>query len=159
MEQGTGTPAPSPEINAGELADTLAKVIQLQNQLSEHVKKLEKENVAPLKAQILAFMDKHGMQSFNIPGCGTLARRSTKKMSIDSTEAVCRYMFWAFGEAVKQGKPLADALILQKSPHKGNVTKLIEDWLPENYTPEQFEAELAKLGISMMPSVEVGIYK
>lgn len=121
-------------------------------------KKLKEGPEAELKASILMYLDAQGLKGAKVEG-GTISRKASTRVEISDTEALCRYMFQRMIEALQQGKPLSDCLLLQKAAHKGEVTALVKAALgldeKAEVSDEEFNAVAAQLGVRAVSKEDI----
>lgn len=79
-----------------------------------------------LKARILQIMAAQGLKSANVEGLGRVVSKENSHFEIMDMEALALQMFKNFVTAAQSGRPLTDALLLQRRVHAENLSNFIE---------------------------------
>ena len=80
----------------------------------------------PLQEQILALMAADGVSSLKLDGIGRVVRRSKGHYEIRDTEKLARVMLKNMCVAVQNGRPITDAMLLQRRVSRDAVETLCD---------------------------------
>lgn len=106
-------------------------VVKQRMELDRLSKELKNGIEADLKGQILAYLDING-----IPGVksdvGFVTRTAKDHLEIRDLNKFLERQMEMFAQAKAEGRPVSDALILQKSPLKSEISNLVFEELGLN---------------------------
>lgn len=121
-----------------------AKRLELEAQARE----IAQGEEADLQRMILALMAADGISSLKFAGLGRVVRRNKGHYEIADIEKVSLVMLKEMAKAYREGRPLADALILQRRISRENLESLCHD-----------EAMLAEAGVAFVEREELAVTK
>lgn len=131
-------------------------------ELEDLAKKIKNGPEAQMRAAILMYLDSQGMNGSKT-AAGTVSKTSKDHLEVVDTEALLRFMLSNMITALKEGRPLADALILQKTPLKSGITELVRQRLDVDgatpLTDEQFNGIAAQFGIKRVSEPDISFSK
>lgn len=117
-----------------------------------------------LKAKILMELEAAGIDSAKAGGM-TVSRTTGLRLEIASHETLQQVMLDRMIAAHKEGRPLQDGLLLQRTVAKANATALIRGLLhlgeneDLNPTDPNAQAAAASIGLRLVPVVDLSIRK
>ncbi|MDR1111257.1 MAG: hypothetical protein LBP92_11330 [Deltaproteobacteria bacterium] len=108
------------------------------------------------KEAILALLAARGAESVRLEGgLGTVSRTYRTTVTLQDAETACRVMLGRMREAVEDGLPLADCLLLQRSPLRKEALAWAADELENEGRPrDDFEGLADKLRLLGMGVVK-----
>jgi hypothetical protein len=118
--------------------------LELEAQAAE----IATERERPLQEQILALMAADGVSSLKLEGIGRVVRRSKGHYEIRDTEKLARVMLKNMCVAVQNGRPLTDAMLLQRRVSRDAVETLCDGREP---------AALEAIGLAYVEKDELSI--
>lgn len=146
-----------------EQIETYKKLRDLRSQFEKRVAEL-KEAENAIKADILAELDALGIDSFKEGGY-TLSRKHNVRAEVTNHAVLQEAMFSLMCKAKEEGRPLQDALLLQRTVSKSSVLDLIrrnlnvkEDADLDVNAPETIQ-EAERLGLRLVDSIDLNIRK
>lgn len=130
------------------LISRYAEVRRKRLELESQAKEIAVSEELPLQEQILALMAADGVSSLKLDGIGRVVRRSKGHYEIRDSEKLARAMLKNMCVAVQDGRPLTDAMLLQRRVSRDAVETLCEGREP---------AELEALGLAYVEKDELSI--
>ena len=136
--------------------DARKQRLELESIANDLKEKIEK----PLSEEIIVYLTNQGLQNAKTEH-GTVGKRITRKMQIADVEVACRAMLQDMKRLEAEGKPLVDALLFQKTAHKGLVEEIVLNAMDldknEKYTDEEFNAVAQNLGMRIVSEVGLSL--
>ena len=124
------------------MAATLKEMVMCLKDLRQNRKGLE-DKVEAIKTaekdlcdRILMEMSAQGLKSLNIEGVARIAARDTYRYEFADIEKFAQAMFDNMMQAVHDGHPLVDALLLQQRMSKSNFEDMLTHAYPEGASAE-----------------------
>lgn len=143
------------DVNAAVLRYKEARRQRLE--LDDLSKKIKEELEEPLKAELLEYLGSQGLQNAKTAH-GTIAQRKNTRVEVLDIETVCSVMLENMLKLRDEGKPLADALLLQKTAHKANVTEVVNEILGNpNPDEEQFNEVASRFGMRAVSKIDLSL--
>lgn len=136
------------------MLDSLVKqwrvIVKQRQELDKLSKALRQGPEAEIKARILLYLDSHGMLGSKT-SAGTVTRTDATHIELMDIEKFLNYQREQFNKAAEAGIPLADVLLLQRSPAKtmiGGMVANVLDINPGNkLTDAEYNAVTESIGI------------
>lgn len=119
-------------------------------ELEAKAREIQQGEEAELQQMILALMHAEGISSLKFAGLGRVVRRSKGHYEINDIEKVVLAMLKNMATAYREGRPLADALLLQRRISRENLETLCEDMSTKT---------LADLGVAFVEKEELAVTK
>ncbi len=139
------------------LVEQWRAVVKQRKALDDLSKQLKNGPEAELRSKILMYMDVQGMNGVKT-ACGTISRTTKNHLEMVDTEAFLRLQLQRMLTCLQEGRPLADALIMQKTPAKSNIFEMVKELTgsgKETMTDDQFNAIAAGFGIKLVSDTDV----
>ncbi|MBQ3569588.1 MAG: hypothetical protein IJA20_02820 [Methanocorpusculum sp.] len=127
-------------------------------ELDDLSKKLKNGPEAELRAQILMWLD-----SQNLPGVktqhGTVSRTKKSHLEIRDIETFLQFQFGNMATCQQEGKPLTDALVMQKTPLKSGILEHVQQVLGldnlDSISDEEFNKVASTFGIERVSTEDI----
>jgi hypothetical protein len=117
-----------------EIAAEYAKVRNQRRELEEVAADLKQSVEDPLRMELLVLLQSEGLQSVKLAGGGSVVRTTKSHYEILDAEKLCLTMFTNMGTLLQNGRPLTDALLVERRVAKTNVREFLgldkEDPIP-----------------------------
>lgn len=128
-----------------ELSSMAGQLAEVQQQLARvrEVEKALKAREEELRRNILLGMGT--AKSLNLEGVGRLVRRDKTRYEIRNIEALSLAMLMRMVDNGKNGRPLADGLLLQQRVAARNLEEVLS---MQGLDPEQEEAYIQRAGLA-----------
>lgn len=145
-------------VNINELVEQWRAVRKQRLELDDLSKKLKNGPEAELRAQVLMWLD-----SQNLPGVktqhGTVSRTKKSHLEIRDIEAFLQFQFGNMENCKNEGKPLTDALVMQKTPLKSGILEHVQSVLGldnlDSISDEEFNKIASTFGIERVSTEDI----
>lgn len=146
-----------------EMVTSLYELKTARAELESQVKTIKAQEDA-LRAQILSELDMAGLDSAKLGGF-TVARTKGVRLEIASHETFQQVMLDRMNTARSEGRPLQDALLLQRTVAKTATLALLRSQLGLSDNDEldaastDAQAAAAAMGLRLVPLVDLSVRK
>lgn len=145
-------------LDINELVKQWRAVRKQRLELDDLSKQLKNGPEAKLRGQILMWLDVN-----NLPGVktqhGTIGRTKKSHLEIKDIEAFLQFQFGELDNCKQNGKPLTDALILQKTPLKSGIIEHVQNILgiqdAGQLSDEEFNKVTTVFGIERVSAEDI----
>lgn len=145
-------------MNVNDLITQWRTVVKQRQELDRLSRELKVGPEAALKSQILMYLDSQNLPGVK-SGVGTVSRTTKDHMEVTDLNVLLEKQYELFNKAKAEGRPLSDALLLQRTPVKAEITSYVLGMLgldeKAKPTDDEFNAAADALGIRRVSTLEL----